>query len=359
MLGDRLRLARKRSGLSLRGLSDRLEGLEGKVSAQSIGKYERGEMKPGSEVLIALSRELKLPVSYFTSPLQAELAGLDFRKKSGTSAKDRAWVEAEVLHQVERYLTIEQVLGLESADWNNPLSSRRRITALEQAETLADEVRMEWQLGRDPIPNMTELPEHHGIKVLLLPLPEGVHGLTCMVRRPGHEDVPCIVINRNDTLERRRLTLAHELFHLLTDSDSPGDLEKAANRFAGAFLMPADELRQEAGDHRHAVAYEELMRLKRVYRVAAAAMLVRFEQLGIISRAVMIRAFQTVARGWRRQEPAPLEQVDRRGEMEVPERFERLCYRALSEKLISLPKAAELLQRPVAEIKSAADGPTP
>jgi predicted HTH domain antitoxin len=45
--------------------------------------------------------------------------------------------------------------------------------------------------------------------------------------------------------------------------------------------------------------------------------------------------------------------------MEVPERFERLCYRALSEKLISLPKAAELLQRPVAEIKSAAEGPTP
>ena len=356
MLGDRLLLARKRSGLSLRGLANRLNGT---VSAQSIGKYERGEMKPGSEVLIALSRELKLPVSYFTSPLQAELAGLDFRKKSGTSAKDRAWVEAEVLHQVERYLTIEQVLGLESADWNNPLSSRRRITALEQAETLADEVRVEWQLGRDPIPNLTELLEHHGIKVLLLPLPEGVHGLTCMVRRPGQEDVPCIVINRNDTLERRRLTLAHELFHLLTDPDLPGDLEKGANRFAGAFLMPADELRQEAGDHRHAVAYEELMRLKRVYRVAAAAMLVRFEQLGIITRAVMIRAFQTVARGWRRQEPAPLEQVDRRGEMEVPERFERLCYRALSEKLISLPKAAELLQRPVAEIKSAAEGPTP
>jgi Zn-dependent peptidase ImmA (M78 family) len=356
MFGDRLRLARKRSGLSLRGLANRLKGA---VSAQSLGKYERGEMKPGSDALIALSKGLELPISYFMSPLQVELTGLEFRKKSGTSAKDRAWVEAEVLHQVERYLTIEQVLGLESADWNNPLSAQRRVTALEQAEELADQVREKWLLGRDPIPNMTELLEHHGIKVLLLSLPKGVHGLTCLVRRPGHRDVPCIVINRNDTLERRRLTLAHELFHLLADPDSPIDLEKAANRFAGAFLMPADQLRQEAGDHRHAVAHEEVMGLKRVYRVAAAAMLVRFEQLGIISQMVMIRAFQTVAKGWRSEEPAPLEPADRRGETEVPERFERLCYRALSEKLISLPKAAELLQRSAAEIMSASKGAAP
>ena len=60
-------------------------------------------MKPGSDVLVALSKALELPVSYFMSPMAA-LAGLDCRKKSGTSAKDRARVEAEVLHQVERYL---------------------------------------------------------------------------------------------------------------------------------------------------------------------------------------------------------------------------------------------------------------
>lgn len=359
MLHERLRLARKRSGLSLRGLSKRMERLGVKVSAQSIGKYERGEMRPGSEVLIALSKTLDLPIDYFMSPLQVELAGLEFRKKSGTSAKDRARVEAEVLHQVERYLTIEQVLRLDSADWSNPLSSMRFLSRVTEVENLADDVRDEWQLGRDPIPNMAELLEHHGVKVLMLTLPDGVHGLTCEVRRPGHKDVPCIVINSNDTLERRRLTLAHELFHLLADPDSPIDLEKAANPFAGAFLMPADELRREAGCHRHAVAYEELIRLKRVYRVAASAMLVRFEQLGIISQSVMIRAFQTVAKGWRRHEPAPLEHPAQQGAMEVPERFERLCYRALSEGLISLPKAADLLQRPIAEIKATLRGPEP
>ena len=37
MFGERLKLARKRSGLSLRALSSRMKGI---VSAQAIGKYE-------------------------------------------------------------------------------------------------------------------------------------------------------------------------------------------------------------------------------------------------------------------------------------------------------------------------------
>ena len=46
MLSERLKLARKRSGLSLRALS---AGMGGIVSAQAIGKYERGEMVPSSD----------------------------------------------------------------------------------------------------------------------------------------------------------------------------------------------------------------------------------------------------------------------------------------------------------------------
>ncbi|WP_170861331.1 hypothetical protein [Geitlerinema sp. PCC 9228] len=44
---------------------------------------------------------------------------------------------------------------------------------------------------------------------------------------------------------------------------------------------------------------------------------------------------------------------------EYPNRFKRLCYWALSEQYISLPKAAELLQKPVKEIQKAIQGPTP
>ncbi|NJL72670.1 MAG: helix-turn-helix transcriptional regulator [Candidatus Competibacteraceae bacterium] len=56
MFGERLKRARKRAGLSLRDLEERLSR---QVSAQAIGKYERGDMMPGSAVLIALARALE------------------------------------------------------------------------------------------------------------------------------------------------------------------------------------------------------------------------------------------------------------------------------------------------------------
>jgi len=57
MIADRLRLARRKSGLSLRGLS---AAIDGRVTAQAIGKYERGESIPSSGVLIVLSRAMEL-----------------------------------------------------------------------------------------------------------------------------------------------------------------------------------------------------------------------------------------------------------------------------------------------------------
>jgi len=87
MLGERLKLARKRAGLSLRDLAHRLDD---QVTAQAIGKYERGEMMPSSTVLIALSKTLGLPLGYFMSPMQAKLDGIEFRQKAGTTATDRA-----------------------------------------------------------------------------------------------------------------------------------------------------------------------------------------------------------------------------------------------------------------------------
>jgi len=353
MLSERLKLARKRVGLSLRGLAHRLDN---QVSAQAIGKYERGEMMPSSTVLIALSKTFGLPLSYFMSPMQAQLEGIEFRQKSGTTATDRARVEAEVPEHVERYLMIEEILGLDSASWNNPLAQRQRIDDPSDCESLASKVREVWNLGADPIPNMTQLLEQHGIKVLLLALPERVDGLTCLVRRPDKAAVPCIVVNQRMTLERRRLTLAHEVGHRFIDPESSYSPEKAANRLAGAFLMPADHLQAEIGKHRHVLGYREIVQLKRIYRVSAASMLLRFSHLGIISQSALVHAFQTVAKDWRKIEPEPLEMPDLLEKEETPTRFERLCYRALAEDLISLPKAAELLQKPVSEIEMALNG---
>src|SRR5205807_6453152 len=150
-----------------------------------------------------------------------------------------------------------------------------------------------------PIPNMTELLEEKGLKVLTVLLPQRVSGLTCLVGRgEGQSELPVIVVNNHFSLERRRLTLAHELAHRLIDPDSLSekDEEKAATLFAGAFLMPREHLLREVGKHRNALGYKELIDLKRLYRVSGAALLMRLRHHNVINDSTLVYAFQTIAR---------------------------------------------------------------
>lgn len=355
MFGDRLKLARKKAGYSLRRLSGALGGAP---SAQAIGKYERGEMMPSTGVLIRMARVLGVSLEYLLSERVEQLEATEFRKLSGTSARDRALVEAAIIDGLQRYLAIEEILELDSGTWRAPRFGNRFLGREDDGEILARDLRREWKLGIDPIPNVTSLLEDRGIKVLVMPLPGAVSGLTCLVRRPQRKTkLPVIVVNQQFTLERRRFTLAHELAHRLIDESSPVDHEKASNVFAGAFLAPQDHLVREVGNDRKALGYQELIQLKRMYRVSAAAFLVRLRQVRVIDQSTLAYAFQTFARGWRKSEPEPLEVVGDEGKHEIPRRFERLCYWALAEKLIDPGKACELLQKPLADIEHGLKGP--
>jgi Zn-dependent peptidase ImmA (M78 family)/DNA-binding XRE family transcriptional regulator len=357
MIGTRIKIARNKSGYSLRSLA---EALERKVSAQAIGKYERGEMIPSSDVLLCISKTLGVSIPYLMNSQGIELTSVDFRTKASTTGKDRAWVETEVLEWVERYLQIEQILELDSANWEKPFEKLTAVQSIDESEELAIRVRESWNLGLAPVPNMTELLEEKGLKVLIVDLPERVSGFTCLVKRPeGLSDLPVIVVNKKCSLERRRLTLAHELCHRLIDPQhlSEKDEENVANRFAGAFLMPRSHLEKEIGKHRKSLGYRELVSLKKIYRVSGAALIVRLRDIGVISSSVLTYMFQSVARTWRSNEPEELEPNKERGEYEQPQRFERLCYRALSEDLIKPSKVAELLRCSIESVELGLKGP--
>jgi Zn-dependent peptidase ImmA (M78 family)/DNA-binding XRE family transcriptional regulator len=357
MIGERIKLARKKAGLSLRGLAD---AMGGHVTAQAIGKYERGEMVPSSDVLISLSKALGVSIAYLMSPEQVELGVVEFRTHSSTTAKERAKVESELLEWVEGYLQIETILELNSAQWTHPKGMPRELFAPEDAESLANDLREVWDLGIDPIPNMTELLEERGIKVLIAELPERVSGFTCIVHRSGQgEEIPVIVVNQRFSLERRRLTLAHELAHRLiaVSKCENRTLENWCNRFAGAFLVSKSHFEREIGSRRSAIGYREIMGIKRMYRISATALLMRMNQLGVLPDAVLSYAFRTMAAPWRKKEPDPLESGQNQGQLEMPRRFERLVYRALSEELISKTKAAELLRESVKKVEEELKGP--
>ena len=312
---------------------------------------------PSSGILIQLTDVLDVSLEYLVSEQVAELKEIEFRKLSGVTAKKKAQIEALVIEKLERYLAIEEILDIDSFHWNQQKFRNRFVGEENEGDVVAEDLRVEWELGIDPIPNMTALLENRGIKVVFTDLPKKVSGLTCLARKSNQKlTVPVIVVNKDMTLERRRFTLAHELGHRLIDPESPVDHEKAANVFAGAFLVPKDHLVREVGRHRNALAFKEFVRLKRRYRVSAATLLLRLKEVDIIDQSTLSYAFQTYAKDWRSSEPYPLESGNNR--YELPRRFELLCYRALAEKLISPSKACELLQCPLDEIAHAMKGPS-
>ena len=355
MFGERLKLARKRAGLSLRELSGRLKN---RVSAQAIGKYEAGQMFPSSSVLVALGEALDVDLEFLTSTQVAELCGIKFRKDVHIKVKEVARVEAAIIDRVERYLAIEAVLVLPSEAHDLAGRKPQIVSSYEEAVKIADKLRADWGLGIDPIPSVAKLLEEKGVKVLALDMPSNFSGLTCEVKRSnGLPPLPVIVVSTAITIERRRFTLCHELGHrLISGVKNSLNNEKAMHRFASAFLMPANNLREEFGSTRHALAYAEIKSAKHFYGVSAAALIVRLCDLKIISEGYLTYLFQTMARYWRSTEPDPLLAQGEMAQAEEPERFEKLVYRALAEQLIALPKASMLLQKPAHDVEIAIRG---
>ncbi len=190
-------------------------------------------------------------------------------------------------------------------------------------------------------------------------LPERISGLACHVMRDGRVVVDAVAVSKWTTVERKRLTLAHELAHrIIRSTGNPAiKLEAAMNRFAGAFLVPRKHLLEEAGTSRHRVTYYEIIRLKHTYGVSAAAMLVRLGQVGILRPSAVERAFRTFARSWRKSEPEPIGSDQGFGAFEKPQRFERLVWRAVGEELISPVRAATLLDESLDAVEQQISGP--
>ncbi len=355
-LGQRIRVSRRALDLSLRDLESKIDN---RVSAQAISKYERDESIPSSGVLIALARALGVSEDYLASDTDIVLESVDFRKKRFTGAREKNQVEAKVLDFLERYLTVEDILGLPTVDWDIPREAPWPVlNDLAEVEQAALNLRHYWGIGINPIPNLVEMLEDRGIKILSIPLSENIDGLTARVSRNKRKATSSvIVVNRRHRHwgERQRFTIAHELGHMVLEAGPGVDEEKAAHRFAGAFLMPAETLRVEIGKFRNSMGWEELFELKRFFGVSVQALTYRCKEIGIFNQSLFQHLFNEFNRlGWRTypyKEPFAIEIG------EEPTRFHRLCYRALAENLISEAKAAELLGRSVHELVQLMDKP--
>ncbi len=333
--GERLKMARSMAGFSQQTLADQVG-----LSKMAISKYENNQMVPGSQALIALAKVLGRRIDFFLrGPVEVDLQPV-YRSKAALRnvPKREAVVIAQLQEWIERYLAAESLFPpTEIPHFAFPDGFPTRIDSLEAVEAAGLALRHAWDLGDNPIENMTELLEEQGIKVGLV---DGSDDFDACQFQLANGD-PVIAVKQDLPGDRQRFNLAHELGHLMLDAGPDVDEEKMANRFAGSFLAPAPAVRYELGGKRGRLDMMELHLLKHRYGLSMQGWAYRAKDLGIMDERAMRTFWKSLnSNGWKKEEPGDALPA------ETPQRLTRLVLRALAEDVISRSRAEELLGMP-------------
>jgi Zn-dependent peptidase ImmA (M78 family)/DNA-binding XRE family transcriptional regulator len=285
----RLDLARRRRGLT----KGRLAARSG-VSARSLLAYERGEADPTGETLQRLAGALEFPPAFFVRPEVDEpsVDGVSFRARSAMTARQR-----------DQAISAAS-LATELVDW---IGERFElpppaVPALPDVgpEVAAEQVRAEWGLGQQRIPNIVHLLEQHGVRVLSLAEEYAEVDAFSFWRRT----TPYVFLNTMKSAERSRMDATHELGHLvmhLWGGPEGREAESEAHAFASAFLMPR---RSVIADAPQSPSVAQIVRAKKRWNVSAMALAHRMKAVGMLSewhaRSLFIEMSK---RGYRTREP--------------------------------------------------------
>lgn len=264
----------------------------------------RGPRSSRSSGSRELARVLNFPVEFFYRPVKSQPPSdaFHFRATSKLAKKDEAtawslstlaielsdWIEATYHSPAPAVPEVQDLIGSDDE------------LAPEQA---AEAVRGAWGLGVAPIKNLLQLLESKGAKIYSAGGP--LQAIDAFSFR--HGATPVIFLNVHKSAERLRFDLAHELGHLVMHGGSlnvePGkEKEQAANDFASSFLMPRSDV--IGAIHGNNLMLEDVLMLKRRWRVSAMALNLRAHRLGVISDwTYSALAKQLSMAGFRRGEP--------------------------------------------------------
>lgn len=326
--GARIKLARKKAKMSMKELAQ-LVG----VSTTSISKIERNIINPRQSTLLRLAKALSVSIEYFFREIKVDTLSPTYRKHSRLGSKDQEAVEAAIIEYVERYLMALQIFRDDLSV--TPELPRIPIGKVEEVEQAANQLRLLWKLGLDPIDGLTGRLENNNIIVASLDGPSGFDGFSCWV----NGNVPVIAFNSNVPGDRQRFNIAHELGHLVIVLQNCTEIENenAAHRFAAAFLVPSETALNELGKKRSNISFKELLILKQKYGLSVQAWIRRALDLGIIDQATYTNLFrQLSASGWRTREPGYVPN-------EEPLQLQLFVNRALAENLITPSFASTLV----------------
>lgn len=282
----RLTEARKARGYTMTELAKAID-----VTRQAISQYESGQ-NPSGEVLAKIIDVLNFPISFFTEPnntLREHSAPVFFRSYAAATKKVRGMGEIR-LHWLQRIrLFLEQYFDLPQV--NFPNIPELETTDFEQFDTdlieyVAEYVRRFWGLGDGPISDLTLLLEKQGAITSKIALDDyKLDAFSSWI-----DNRPFIILTKDKgSAVRSRFDAAHELGHLvlhrwvdreqIEEKQTLKLVEKQANRFASAFLLPKGSFPKEV----MSTSLAHFITLKRRWRVSIQAMIYRCDDLGLLS----------------------------------------------------------------------------
>ena len=274
---------RKVRRMSLRALRDAIGGL---VSHEMLARYERGALEPREDVAERLRAVLGITDA---APLAMEpLQNIQLRARYELSRKEQEAIIASATEHFNLYREVEHRVGA-ATPFRNPFAEGEFDFSgdTDVMEDVADELRRRWELGFGPLPNFSYLLERKGIKVYeAASADKHFSGFSAEL---GGSPLICVAQWLNDTiyLPRKRMTLAHELGHILfpnLDADEGTEEEYYIMHFAGALLVPRAALFEALGrKQRDSVQLGELLELKHYFGASLKALMIRAWQLGIVS----------------------------------------------------------------------------
>jgi Zn-dependent peptidase ImmA (M78 family)/transcriptional regulator with XRE-family HTH domain len=272
------------------------------VSAGLISKAERGAITPSDALVAEIARATSYPAHMFYRP--EHVRGTDsicfhHRKRPSISAKVLDGLESQM------YLTQLQVKvlldGLE-------IQSPNDFVTLDPDEyeqgpkSAAQILRGLWKLPSGPISSLVRVVESAGAVVVMRDFgTTKLDGMSCWAKGCP----PLFFLNSAMPADRTRLTLAHELGHLVMHAHAPaGDPEREANEFAMEFLAPSAEILPDL----KRLQLKSLPALKTYWGISMNALVMAAQLNGALPdsrlRSLWVQLSQ---RGWRTREPFELD----------------------------------------------------
>ena len=244
-LGRRLRSARAARGLSQQEVAQALG-----LARTAITQLEAGNRSVSTLELTALSElYLRRVADFLQDPAEDDDVLVALHRAAPGLEQGPPTQEQVVrcVHLCREGVMLERLLGAEPRSGPPRYESRMPRSpgeAVSHGEQAAEQERRRLGIGHAPVADVSELIASQGIWASGVALPDGMSGLFLRHASIGL----AILVNSTHPRGRKRFSYAHEYAHALFDRDhdvtisstdnSPHLVEKRANAFAAAFLMP-------------------------------------------------------------------------------------------------------------------------